>query len=177
MKKMSASVWMVFAQAVGFIFAVCVPVIAPSATLVIQGQPVQPTLTAPNTVIGLVQVPVVSISQMQGPNSASAAIFYNVIYEYEGHQYSVQLPQIPGPYLTLQILAPTQLLAEPVVSTRVAPQAVRVVTRPIYVKSIGPTTYMTYPHSRQVRVIYPSTPRFSGGHHHHPKRLAHGGHH
>jgi hypothetical protein len=53
--------------------------------------------------IQLVQVPVLSVTQVQPSSGSLGETAYKVIYEYSGHQYSVQLPQDPGASLSLQL--------------------------------------------------------------------------
>lgn len=63
---------------------------------------------------------------------------YNVVYEYAGKQYSIQLPNDPGPYLPIQV-TPSVVAAPPVT---VAPPTVitaPVVTTPVYVTSPYPS--------------------------------------
>ena len=49
----------------------------------------------------------------------SRTVAYNVIYEYAGRQYSVQMPQNPGPTLRLQVAGTP--VPVPVVITAVSP--------------------------------------------------------
>lgn len=73
-------------------------------------------------------------------------IGYNVVYEYAGKQYNVQLPQDPGPTIQLQVTpvgAPrSEAPANTAVTTAVAPATVINESRVVYV----PTTfYRSYP--------------------------------
>jgi uncharacterized protein YcfJ len=55
---------------------------------------------------------------------------YNVVYEFNGKQYQVQLPQDPGPFVSLQV---TPVGGQPVQPTQPAPVIVRPVTQaPVY---------------------------------------------
>lgn len=71
---------------------------------------------------------------------------YNVVYEYAGKQYNVQLPQDPGPTIPLQVTplaAPrSEAPANTVTTTTVQP--VTVVTEPSVVYVPAPV-YRTYP--------------------------------
>jgi uncharacterized protein YcfJ len=63
---------------------------------------------------------------------------YNVVYEFNGKQYQVQLPQDPGPFVSLQV-TPVGVPAAPVIAPAPvivpAPQVVRPVTvAPVYVE-------------------------------------------
>lgn len=64
-------------------------------------------------------------------------VAYNVVYEYAGRQYAVQMPQDPGPQVQLQITPVGSLpppVAPPVVyATPPAPAVV--VTQPVYITS------------------------------------------
>ena len=55
------------------------------------------------------------------------ASHYNVVYEYQGTQYSVQMPQDPGPFVKLQVTpvgaAPTQPMQQVQPQVNVQPQA------------------------------------------------------
>jgi len=61
---------------------------------------------------------------------------YNVVYEYGGKQYSIQLPNDPGPYLPVQV-TPSVVAAPPMTSTTTILNYPPVVTRPTYVTSIA----------------------------------------
>lgn len=70
-------------------------------------------------------------------------VAYNVVYEYGGKQFSVQMPQDPGPYVRLQItpVGGTAPQAAPVPTTYVAPApvvATTVIERPVYVPAVAP---------------------------------------
>jgi len=58
---------------------------------------------------------------------------YSVVYEYAGRQYSVQLPQDPGPWIKLQI---TPVVNQPVLQSPVSPQSS--VISPSPVTATGP---------------------------------------
>lgn len=77
-------------------------------------------------------------------------VAYNVVYEYAGRQYSVQMPSDPGPYVRLQITpvgsappppAPvvSNTYVQPMVSETVYAETAPVAAYPAY------TTYPTYP--------------------------------
>ena len=73
---------------------------------------------------------------------------YNVVYEYAGKQYSVQLPQDPGPTIQLQVTplgAPRSEAPAPadtMVTTTMAPATVINESRVVYVPT---PVYRTYP--------------------------------
>ncbi len=99
---------------------------------------------------------------------------YRVVYYYEGREHTVQLPQDPGPTVTLQ--TDTDRLGEPG-----APAPVLLSPAPVYVPApvvvappavvYGSTYYpWRYPYPAYV---YPSVGiqlRFGGGHRHHHHR-------
>ena len=74
-----------------------------------------------------VQAKVLSSTPVVVTGSAPAQTAYNVVYEYAGQQYSVQLPYDPGAYVSLQI-AP------------VAPAPVVQAPQPVYVQTMPPVT-------------------------------------
>jgi uncharacterized protein YcfJ len=71
---------------------------------------------------------------------------YNVVYEYAGKQYNVQLPQDPGPTIQLQVTplgAPrSEAPADTVLTTAAAPATVINESRVVYVPT---PVYRTYP--------------------------------
>ena len=67
---------------------------------------------------------------------------YNVVYEYAGKTYSVQLPQDPGPTIALQI-APVGMP-----STVTPPPVTTVVTQPSVVYTQPPVVYAPAPYYR-----------------------------
>ena len=96
---------------------------------------------------------------------------YQVVYEYAGKQYSVQMPYDPGPYVKLQIapadaVVPAPLSAAPVGIYQTAPapviynQTVYVPTAPIWVAAYPPP-YYAYRPSIGFNL------QFSNGYHHH----------
>ena len=95
---------------------------------------------------------------------------YNVVYEYAGKQYSIQLPNDPGPYVPLRIspavvAAPPSFSAAPAVSSAV-------ISSPVLVTSPYPAAY---PPVYYAPPVYYGPPSLSfqwgygggwGGHHH-----------
>jgi uncharacterized protein YcfJ len=75
-------------------------------------------------------------------------IAYNVVYEFNGKQYQVQLPQDPGPFVSLQVtpvggaVAPVQPAPAPVI-VRPVTQA-PVYTTPVYTQPVVIESYTTY---------------------------------
>jgi uncharacterized protein YcfJ len=71
---------------------------------------------------------------------------YNVVYEYAGKQYNVQLPQDPGPTIQLQVtpvgLQRSEAPTNTVVTTAVTPATVINESRVVYVPT---PVYRTYP--------------------------------
>ncbi len=123
-------------------------------------------------------------TQMQTVQNCTSQTFYenrttsfNVVYEYAGKQYSVQMPNDPGPFVRLQItpVGATQPQASlPASTTFIQPEPVRsmqsgqpvviqqVVPQPVYVAvepAVYPTVYPTvYPAAYPVyygRPYYP----------------------
>ena len=69
---------------------------------------------------------------------------YNVVYEYGGKQYSIQLPNDPGPYLPVQV-TPSVIAAPPMTSTTIV-TSTPVITRPMVVtSSAAPPLYAPLP--------------------------------
>ena len=75
---------------------------------------------------------------------------FHVVYEFAGKQYSVQLPNDPGPYVTLQI-TPTYSASTPPPPLPPAPQVIyvqpqtQVLTNPVYVLPYSPPYYYSHP--------------------------------
>ena len=93
---------------------------------------------------------------------------YNIVYEYAGKQYSIQLPNDPGPYLPIRI-SPSVASAPAVVT------APPVINPPVVVNSAYPVTYPPVYYSPPVYYGPPAISfrwGFGGGwdgyrHHHH----------
>ena len=86
-------------------------------------------------------------------NSNGEVVMYtafNVVYEYAGKQYTVQMPNDPGPYVTLQI-TPTYSASTPAPPLPPAPQVIymqsqpQVLTNPVYVMPYSPPYYYGNP--------------------------------
>jgi uncharacterized protein YcfJ len=105
-------------------------------------------------------------TQMQNVQNCSTQTFYenrttayNVVYEYAGKQYSVQMPSDPGPYVKLQISpvgasqpqAPmaegTQPYYQQEMAQPVVPQRQVITQQPVYV-AVRPPVYPTYYYPR-----------------------------
>lgn len=75
---------------------------------------------------------------------------FNVVYEYAGKQYTVQLPQDPGAYVTLQI-NPTFSASTPAPPLAPAPQVIylqsppQVLSNPVYVMPYPSPYYYSNP--------------------------------
>ena len=86
-------------------------------------------------------------------NSRGEVVMYtafNVVYEFAGKQYSVQMPNDPGPYVTLQN-TPTYSASTPPPPLPPAPQVIYVqpqtlvLTNPVYVLPYSPPYYYSHP--------------------------------
>ena len=75
---------------------------------------------------------------------------YNVVYEYAGKQYNVQLPQDPGPTIQVQV---TPLSAPRSEAPVVGPTVVSAPTTTVYTQA--PTVYVPAPVYRTYPPIYP----------------------
>ena len=70
---------------------------------------------------------------------------YNVVYEYAGKTYNVQLPQDPGPTIPLQITPAGMPAAAPAVNTAVVTQPAVVYAQPPVVYAPAPMYYSPWP--------------------------------
>jgi hypothetical protein len=86
-------------------------------------------------------------------NSNGEVIMYaafNVVYEYAGKQFTVQMPYDPGSYVTLQI-TPTYSASTPAPPLPPAPQVIylqappQVLANPVYVFPYSPPYYYSNP--------------------------------
>lgn len=86
-------------------------------------------------------------------NSNGQVVMYtvfNVVYEYAGKQYTVQMPNDPGPYVMLQV-TPAYSASTPVPPLPPAPQVIyfqpppQVLTNPVYVMPYSPPYYYGNP--------------------------------
>lgn len=118
------------------------------------------------TVIGLVGGAMIG-DRIEGPNNqvqnvqqCSTQTFYenrpshyNVVYEYQGTQYNVQMANDPGPYVRLQVtpvgaINPAPQPAQPQGFIQPAPQQPAYIQQPTtYVQPVlaAPVVYQTYP--------------------------------
>lgn len=75
---------------------------------------------------------------------------FNVLYDYAGKQYAVQMPHDPGPYVTLQI-SPTYSASTSAPPLPPAPQVIyiqnppQVLSNPVYVMPYSPPYYYSNP--------------------------------
>ena len=90
---------------------------------------------------------------------------YNVVYEYAGKTYNVQLPQDPGPTLALQVSPVGVQTATPAapVTTVVTPPSV-VYTQPPVVYAPAPYYYRPWPVTTSINLGWGW---YGGGHHRH----------
>ncbi|PVE44678.1 glycine zipper 2TM domain-containing protein [Limnohabitans planktonicus] len=96
-------------------------------------------------------------SQLQNQTTCSThnvyenrLVGYNVVYEYAGKQYSVQLPQDPGPTIQVQV---TPLSAPRSEAPVVGPTVVSAPTTTVYTQA--PVVYVPTPVYRTYPTIYP----------------------
>ncbi len=120
-------------------------------------------------------------------------VAYNVVYEFNGKQYQVQMPQDPGPFVSLQVTpvggqvlqpAPAPVIVRPVTQAPVYTQPVY--TQPVVIESY--TTYVqtapvyvqppVYVHPRPVyvhpRYVHPAPVVYARPHHPHHDRNGYG---
>ncbi len=123
------------------------------------------------------------------------AVGYNVVYEFNGKQYQVQMPQDPGPFVSLQVTpvgAPTQqpapamplpapVILPPVTQAPVLTQPVVIESSTVYVQHVPvyaqPYFYQYPVHVRPAPVIIHQPYYGHGGYVHRPPqhRPHHGG--
>lgn len=102
-------------------------------------------------------------TQMSYENRITA---YHVVYEYGGKQYSIQLPNDPGPYLPVNV-TPSVLAAPAITSTTIITSP-PVVTRPMVVTSVYPPPMLAAPMYGPPMVAGPGMSlQFGYGHHWH----------
>jgi hypothetical protein len=76
---------------------------APMAEPARNNLPQEPSVLRPSPTFELVQVRVLSTTPVQVTGTQGTQLVYKTVYELHGQQFSVQLPQDPGEYLTLQV--------------------------------------------------------------------------
>ena len=107
-------------------------------------------------------------------NKATA---YNVVYEFNGKQYQVQLPQDPGPFVSLQITpvgsatqsaptVPAPVIVQPVAQTPIYSQPVVIESSTVYVQQ--PQVIYVHP-----APVYHVAPNYPPNYHHDPRPHAH----
>ena len=89
---------------------------------------------------------------------------YTVVYEYAGKQYTVQLPQDPGPTIPLQISPAGMQTTQPLAPTTVVPQPQVVYAQPPVVYAPAPVYYRPWPVSTSINLGWGW---YGGGHHRH----------
>jgi uncharacterized protein YcfJ len=89
---------------------------------------------------------------------------YTVVYEYAGKQYTVQLPQDPGPTLPLQITPAGMPSAPPVSATTVVTQPSVVYAQPPVVYAPASVYYRPWPVNTSINLGWGW---HGGGHHRH----------
>ena len=99
-------------------------------------------------------------------NQATA---YNVVYEFNGKQYQVQLPQDPGPFVGLQV-TPVGVATQPAP----APVVVRPVTQsPVFTQPVTIETSTVYVQQPQVIYMRPAPVYHVAPQHHYARPHAH----
>jgi uncharacterized protein YcfJ len=105
---------------------------------------------------------------------------YNVVYEFNGKQYQVQMPQDPGPFVSLQVTpvggqavqpAPAPVIVQPVSQAPVYQQPVVIESSTVYVQRVPAPVYVhprpyVYAHPVYVR---PAPVVYHRPHHGHPR--------
>ena len=89
---------------------------------------------------------------------------YTVVYEYAGKQYTVQLPQDPGPTIPLQISPAGMQTTQPLAPTTVVTQPQVVYAQPPVVYAPAPVYYRPWPVSTSINLGWGW---YGGGHHRH----------
>ncbi|MFC5520971.1 glycine zipper 2TM domain-containing protein [Polaromonas jejuensis] len=138
------------------------------------------------TVIGLVGGAIIG-DRIEGPNTQVQNVqqcstqtyyenrpsHYNVVYEYQGTQYNVQMANDPGPYVRLQVTPVGAVTPAPQPQTYIEPAPVQ--QQPVYVQPVAYPAY--YPQPYYAQPYYPyyapiglslsfGYSRGFGGHHH-----------
>lgn len=90
---------------------------------------------------------------------------YQVVYEFAGKQYSVQLPQDPGPQVQLQI-TPVGVAPPPVTYSAPVASPPVVVTQPVYISSASHWYPAYYPYAYRPPVAVNLDFGYVGGGHH-----------
>ena len=103
---------------------------------------------------------------------------YNVVYEFNGKQYSVQLPQDPGPFVSLQV-TPVGVATQPA-PAQPAPVIVRpvvqapVIQTPVYTQPVIVESSTVYVQQPQVVYVRPAPVIHAPPvYHHYPRPHAH----
>lgn len=89
---------------------------------------------------------------------------YNVVYEYAGKQYAVQLPYDPGPTLKLQVTPADSMVQQsqsPLTYVQ-PPETPPIYTQPAYVAPVYGQPVYTRPVVVAERVYYPAYPAYPG---------------
>jgi hypothetical protein len=85
-------------------------------------------------------------------------IAYNVVYEFNGKQYQVQMPNDPGPFVSLQVTPVGGQPVQPFAPVQPAPVIIRpvtqapVYTQPVYTQPAMIESYTTYVQTAPVYV-------------------------
>jgi uncharacterized protein YcfJ len=97
---------------------------------------------------------------------------YNVVYEFNGKQYQVQMPQDPGPYVQLSVTPVSAPAPAPVIQP--APVIVRPVTQaPVYTQPVVVESSTVYVQQPQVVYVRPPVYQAAPVYHHYPRPHAH----
>ena len=101
---------------------------------------------------------------------------YNVVYEFNGKQYQVQMPQDPGPFVQLSVTPVSAPAPAPVIQP--APVIVRPVTQapviqPVYTQPVIVESSAVYVQPPQVVYVRPPVVHAAPVYHHYPRPHAH----
>ena len=97
---------------------------------------------------------------------------YNVVYEFNGKQYQVQMPQDPGPFVQLSVTPVSAPAPAPVIQP--APVIVRPVTQaPVYTQPVIVESSTVYVQQPQVVYVRPPVVHAAPVYHHYPRPHAH----
>ena len=99
-------------------------------------------------------------------------VAYNVVYEFNGKQYQVQLPQDPGPFVSLQVTPVGGQIVQPAPAP--APVIVRPITQsPVYTQPVIVESSTVYVQQPQVVYVRPAPVYHVAPVRHNPRPHAH----
>lgn len=121
---------------------------------VISATPVTQQVGVPRTACATYAAPGVAPQCSTQTIYESRTVAYNVIYEYAGKQYSVQMPQNPGPTLRLQVAGTPVPVPAPMAAANAASASNVIVEDPAMTAQEAGFT-QSYPPPVQVTYAYP----------------------